>query len=234
MLRKLVKDRALTTEEFRKRLGGGKARTRKAFGEELERRSFLTESLNLFRQNPLMKMDANRVLILDLEFLAELLTAGVYWNIFDSLASAQRETFRELWGRLFELYAVDLLKQFYPPLSRILTADLIYDAGQVDALLDFGPDVVVIEIKSSLLTEGAKRGGNRADFVADYERKFVRNARGKPKALAQLAASCKAIEGGRILTAMRPARIFPVCISDEPAVESFFFTNYSNELFQGE
>jgi hypothetical protein len=42
-----------------------------------------------------MKMDANRVLILDLEFRAELLTAGVYWNIFDGLPPAQRETFRD-------------------------------------------------------------------------------------------------------------------------------------------
>jgi hypothetical protein len=231
VLRRLVNDRALTTSALRKRLSRGKPRTRKNFDEELERRSFLTDSLNVFRQNPLMKMDANRVLILDLEFLAELLTAGVYWNIFDGLPPAQRETFRELWGRLFELYAVDLLKQFYPPLSRILMADLIYDAGQVDALLDFGKEVVVFEIKSSLLTEGAKRGGNRADFIADYERKFVRNSKGKPKALAQLAASCKAIEEGRIVTAMKPVRIFPVCISDEPAVESFFFTSYSNELF---
>jgi hypothetical protein len=234
VLRRLVNDRALTTSALRKRLSGGKSRTRKNFDEELERRSFLTDSLNVFRQNPLMKMDANRVLILDLEFLAELLTAGVYWNIFDGLPPAQRETFRELWGRLFELYVVDLLKQFYPPLSRILTADLIYDAGQVDALLDFGQEVVVFEIKSSLLTEAAKRGGNRADFIADYERKFVRNSKGKPKALAQLAASCKAIEEGRIVTAMKPVRIFPVCISDEPAVESFFFTSYSNELFQKE
>lgn len=30
------------------------------------------------------------------------------------------------------------------------------------------------------------------------------------------------------------ARIYPVCVSDEPAVESFFFTTYSNEIFQKE
>jgi hypothetical protein len=33
---------------------------------------------------------------------------------------------------------------------------------------------------------------------------------------------------------MKPARIYPVCVSDEPAVESFFFTTYSNEVFQKE
>jgi hypothetical protein len=234
ILRKLVKDRALTAAAFRKRLSGGKPRTRKAFGEELERHSFLTESLNDFRHYPFMKLDANRVLILDLEFLTELLTAGVYWNIFDSLPRHRRESFKELWGRLFEIYGVDLLKEFYPHASGMLAADVNYDGGQVDALLDFGEAVIVFEIKSSLLREDAKRSGDGSKFVADFERKFVRNQKGKPKALLQLAASCKAIEDARIPTAMRPGRIYPVCVSDEPAVESFFFTAYANETFEKE
>ena len=166
--------------------------------------------------------------------MAELLTSGVYWNIFDTLPRERRKAFRDLWGRLFEVYAVDLLKEFYPASSRIMSADLTYKGGQVDALLDFGDVVVVFEIKSSLLTETAKRSGNKAEFVADYELKFVRNQKGKPKALLQLAASCKAVDEGTISTAMKPIRIFPVCVSDEPAVESFFFTTYSNEIFQKE
>ena len=234
ILRKLVKDRALTAKAFRKRLPGGNARTRKAFDEEMERRSFLTGSLNVFRNYPLMKLDVNRVLILDRDFVAELLTAGVYWNIFDSLPRNRRESFKELWGRLFEIYGVDLLKDFYPQTSGILAADLHYDGGQIDALLDLGEVVVVFEIKSSLLTEAAKRSSDSSTFVADFERKFVRNEKGKPKALLQLAASCKAIEEGRIQTAMKPGRIYPVCVSDEPAVESFFFTAYANETFEKE
>jgi len=234
ILRRLVNDRALSATVFRKKLSGGAPRGRRDFGEELGRRSFLTESLNIFRQSPLLKLDRNRMPILDLDFLVELLTSGVYWSIFDSLPGNLRPTFKELWGRLFELYAVDLLGAFYPPFSRILTADLDYDAGQVDALLDFGQVAVVFEVKSSLLTEGAKRSGRRTDFVDDFALKFIRDDKGKPKALVQLAASCKAIAEGRIPTAMKPARIYPVCVSDEPAVESFFFTAYSNEVFQKE
>lgn len=52
--------------------------------------------------------------------------------------------------------------------------------------------------------------------------------------LLQLAGSCKTVEEGEIGTATKPARIYPVCASDEPAVESFFFTTYSNEMFQKE
>src|ERR1700722_9311649 len=102
ILKKLVRDRALTALALRKRLSGSKPLTRKDFGEELGRLPFLTESLNVFRQSPLMNLDANRVLVLDFEFLTELLTSGVYWSIFDSVPANRRETFRELWGRLFE------------------------------------------------------------------------------------------------------------------------------------
>lgn len=232
ILKRLVRDRALTMAELRKRLRAGKPGGRNAFRDELRRRSFLIESLNVFRQRPLLKLDANRVLILDLDFLVELLTSGVYWSIFDNLPVTKRETFRELWGRVFEIYAVNMLREFYPQASRILTADIQYATGQVDALLDFGDVVVVFEIKSSLLTETAKRGGRQSDFLADYQRKFVRNNKGNPKALLQLAESCKAIADGTIGTATRPGRIYPVCVCDEPAVESFFFNTYSNEIFR--
>jgi hypothetical protein len=107
-------------------------------------------------------------------------------------------------------------------------------ASQIDALLDFGDVVVVFEIKSSLLTEPAKRTGDAAQFLPDFERKFVRNEKGAPKALLQLAASCKAIEGRKIPTAKKPVKIYPVCVSDESGVESFFFTAYANEIFAKE
>lgn len=234
ILRRLVDDRALTARSLRQHLSGGVHSNARRLREELQRGAFLMESLNAFRQHPLMKLDANRVLILDLDSLVGLLTSGVYWSIFDSLPRNRREAFKELWGRLFEIYGVDLLAEFYPRASQVLSADVTYSDGQVDALLDFGPVVVVFEIKSSLLTEAAKRSGNKADFVRDFELKFVRNQKGKAKALLQLAASCKAVEDGTIATAMRAARIFPVCISDEPAVESFFFTAYVNERFHKE
>ena len=204
-IQELVADRALTAAEFRKRLSGGKPRTRKSFNEELARRSFVADSLNIFRQAPLLKLDTNRMLILDLDFLVELLTSGVYWSIFDSLPKNLREPFREPWGRLFELYAVDLLKQFYPPLAAILSADLEYAGGQIDALLDFGEVVIVFEIKSSLLTEPAKRRGSKPDFVADYRAKFVRNREGQTQgAWSSWRHPARTMKEGRIPTAMKP------------------------------
>jgi len=46
------------------------------------------------------------------------------------------------------------------------------------------------------------RSLSAADFVADFNLKFVRDNKGKAKALVQLASSCQAIAEGRIPTVM--------------------------------
>ena len=240
LLKKLVKGRARSISQFKKLLSAGQPCTRSSFVRDINKRSFFAEGLNVFRKFPMLKVDRHRVIMLDLQFIVELLTAGVYWNIFDGLASNKRDTFRELWGRLFEIYSVDLLKEFYPPMSGFLIPDVDYSDGQIDAILDFGSTVLVFEMKASLLTESAKRSRNKENFIRDFERKFVRNEKGKPKVVMQLATSCKEIEAGGIKTSCqsgcRPGspRIYPVFVSDEPAVESFFFNTYLNERFQAE
>jgi hypothetical protein len=232
ILEALVTKRALTLSEFAERLSDGQPCTRDAFLNEIRRRAFVSDSLTAFRKFPFLKIDAHRVLILDLQFLVELLTSGAYWSIFDSVPIQWRDTFRELWGRLFELYSVALLADFYPQPSGILMTDVKYETGQVDALLDFGNEVLVFEVKASLLTELAKRGVNETEFLKDFNSKFVQNDKGSPKAVRQLVASCKAVEDGRIHTATTPTRIYPIFVSDEPAVETFFFNTFMNEIFR--
>jgi recA bacterial DNA recombination protein len=206
------------------------------FLDELDRRPFLLESLNKFRTYPFLKLDSDRVVMLDVQFVVELLTTGVYWSIHDALPREKRGRFKELWGRMFELYTVNLLAQFYPPMSGMLAADVAYRDGQIDALLDFGSHILVFEIKSSLLTEPAKRSADRNSFSADFRRKFVENENGKPKAIKQLANVCRAILEGTIKTANTgtPAAIYPIFVSDEPAIEATFMNAFFNEEFQKE
>ncbi len=42
------------------------------------------------------------------------------------------------------------------------------------------------------------------------------------------------MEDGRIRTVTKPGRIYPIFVSDEPAVEAFFFNAFTNERFQQE
>ena len=234
LLDRLLESRSLTVSELAQKLGCGAPNTRKQFLKDLADRDVFTTSLNVFRQQPFLRLDDGRVVILDLQFVKDLLTSGVYWQLFDRLPRQKRETFRDLWGRAFELYVADLMQTFYPAGAQILRTDITFMAGQIDALLDFGPDVFVFEAKSSLLTEAAKRHGDPSILSKDVERKFVRNERDDPKAVVQLARAARSILEETVPTTITPTRIYPVLVTDETASESFGFNAYLNEHFQRE
>lgn len=224
--------RARTVNEFRTMFGA--VATFEEFESALRADRFLAGHLKHFRQFPCLRLDNDRFAILDLTFLAELLSQGVYWTIYDGLPSTKREAFRQLWGLAFERYACELLGHFYPPASQLLRTDVPFAGGKVDALLDFVNYVPIIEIKSSLLTEGAKRGGQRDLLLADIDKKFVRNELGKPKGVAQLAAACSAMRAGQLGVANPDAKIFPILVSDEVCAEAPGFNSYLNGKFNAE
>jgi hypothetical protein len=236
VLDKMLEARAQTLDAYRELLKKDPTLDHDAFVADTAARSFLTTDLNVFRRYPLLKLDEHNILILDLQLIAELLTQGVYYSIFNGLPSNKRDTFRELWGHMFEIYTVDLLRKFYPKFSGILSPDVDYDGGQIDALLDFGTFVLVIEIKASLLTEPAKRSADRATFVADFRRKFIENEKGHPKVVKQLAGACRAILSGEVATVNDKSRptIYPIFVSDEPTLETAFMNGYFNDGFQQE
>lgn len=237
LLPRFMSARSRTPSLFRSELGGGRTPSRKGFFQELQSHSFIGGSLVEFRRRPLLMLDKKRAVILDLQFLAELLTVGVYYAVFDSLPTNRRERFREMWGRMFELYVVGLLQQAYPVvtgLARPLLVDVRFPGGQIDALLDFGNSVLVFEVKSSLLTERAKRTGKRAPFEHDVKKKFVRNERGKPKGVTQLANACQAIMKGLIDVAAASPTIYPVLVSDERACEVPCFNSYLDGILKAQ
>jgi hypothetical protein len=133
-------------------------------------------------------------------------------------------------------YAVGLLAKFYPLMSGMFSPDVSYKDGQIDALLDFGSFVLVIEIKASLLTEPAKRSADKETFFKGFRRKFVENEKGNPKAIKQLASACRAILKGEIPVANRNESpvIYPIFISDEPTIETTFMNALFYDEFQKE
>lgn len=85
LLEKFLEARARTLDEFRNIFTKGTVVSQATFADELKQRPFLIDSLNLFRKYPFLRLDSERVLILDVQFVAELLTSGVYWNMHDGL-----------------------------------------------------------------------------------------------------------------------------------------------------
>jgi hypothetical protein len=231
----VVEARAKTVVQFREVLleaFGASGSGYEDFRQQLRERRFLMTGLNPFRRFPLLLLDEYHVAIVDMQFLSELLSVGLYWTIHDDLPVSRRERFRELWGKVFERYVCSMLAHYYPPMSQLLHVDVQYDDKQVDALLDFAETVIVFEIKSSLLTEPAKRSGQLDLLIPDIDRKFVRNERGNPKAVIQLASACAAVRDGRINTSRAMARIYPVLVTDEIGAEAPGFNSYLNEKFR--
>ena len=65
-------------------------------------------------------------------------------------------------------------------------SEVSYDDTPVDGLLD-GVAVVVFEFKSSLLSIPTKTGRDFQRFETEVKLKFIKNQRGSPKGLGQLA-----------------------------------------------
>jgi hypothetical protein len=200
----------------------------------LEDQTF-TNDFTVFRQYPVVNLTGDKHFILDYYFLAELLIYGLYWHIFDSLPGNLREDFSSLWGQLFERYVSNLLCNFYGGESHLspLRTNLPYDRGEIDAVLDFGSDVVLFECKASLLSRAAKYNRDRGLFEREIYEKFVQSPRGSPKALRQLARAVSSALNGR-LPVNGGSNFYPVLIAYEPILESFGINEYLDRLFQSE
>ena len=199
--------------------------------ERLVRSDLFATDTVVLRQNPVVALPNDKFLVLDRHFVSEMVSSGLYWQIFESLEGSQRERFRELWGRLFELYVFDLLGHYYPAMSQMLRVDVAYADGQIDALLDLGNVVIVFEAKASLLLRNARFSRDPGIFEQEIRKKFVETSNGKPKALRQLANAASAIARRTVATATQPRRIFPVLVADEASLQSLGVNQYLNELF---
>ncbi len=204
--------------------------TREEFGRLVRSDVFATDTVVL-RQNPIVSLPEEKFLVLDRHFVSEMVSSGLYWQIFESLQGKQRERLRELWGRLFELYVFELLGHYYPSMAQMLSVDVSYADGQIDALLDLGDVVIIFELKASLLLRNARFSRDPAIFEQEIRKKFVETTDGKPKALKQLANASSAIARRTVVTATAPRRIFPVLVADEASLQSLGVNQYLNELF---
>lgn len=226
-----LNERSLSLEAFRERITGGKEWDKASFSAALKTDQFATDTLTV-KTYPLLKWDDGKALILDSQYVSDLLIYGLYWRIVDGFDSEKAEKFISLWGRVFELYLFDLFGHFYPASSQLLHTDIDYERGQIDALLDFGEDVVIFEFKASLLRDQTKNKRDIKLFEEEVKRKFIENQKGKPKALRQLANAASAICNGIVKTTVKPKRIYPVFVGYEPVLESFLMNGYLHEKFR--
>jgi hypothetical protein len=181
--------------------------------------AFFATDFLVFRKYPILDLENGKYLILDFQFLTDLLYSGLYFDIFFSLDNSNRDEFNSLWGRVFELYVSDMLKDFYPSLSNMLSLDIDYPNGQIDALLDFGSYLLIMEIKFLLIEHKTKFGRNKNDFEKVLRTKLIENKIGRKKGIGQLSESILALQRSEIpsISALnRP--IYPVLVVSDSSL----------------
>lgn len=228
--------RSLSREAFRSRISGN------GWNEEELQATLSTyrrsTDVTLLRQFPFVRLDDRRVLVIDLGFVIDLLSSSIYYTYFNEL----REPFADLWGRVFELYAVNLLASFYPPAeSTIIRPPTILHAFkrfgdmsgpcEIDAILDRGRTMLACEMKASRLDLNAKLSRDPQIVEREIRRKFVENERGDPKAIRQLARDADALLRGEVPGIAVPETVYPILISEERSFESFEMNAYLNGIF---
>lgn len=223
--------RSLTLGGFKDKVIAGKAWDENRFLATLESDQFAADTLAI-KSYPFLKLDDDRYVILDIRYVSELLIYGLYWRIVDQLNDERADVFISLWGRLLELHLFTMFNHYYPEASQIFKKDVAYEGGQIDALLDFGPDIMVFEFKASLLTNQTKNSRNFQQFEEEVSRKFIENQKKKPKALRQLASAAASLRNGNVKTTMKPKRIYPILVGYEPVLESLFMNSYLHERFR--
>jgi hypothetical protein len=231
ILEKFLAARSLSPEEFHKRIAASGKWEQQDFPTIINSDDFGTNTL-LIKTYPLLQWTKGRTLILDSQYVSEILIYGLYWRIVDSLDSKKADVFISLWGRLLELYLYELLNHFYPQTFAMLATNVQYDGGQIDALLDLGPDVILFEFKASLLKDATKHKRDRQVFEKEIGLKFIQNQSGAPKALRQLANAAVAIRNETVKTTIKPERLFPVLVGYEPTLETFSMNTYLHEKFR--
>ncbi|MFC1714618.1 hypothetical protein ACFL6S_13205 [Candidatus Poribacteria bacterium] len=202
-------------------------------------------SFMILRQYPLVRYRKDLVLCIDPGFLMNKLSSGLYWAIHKFLRERDKESlknFMDCRGRLFEKYVDDLFRRTYPEFTSViipthyLSPPDFRDSDYGDGIIysEDGINIAIIEYKSSLLTAEAKYGGSVDVLESDIRKKFVE--RGVDQLVQKIANFlCRNLRNKRPVpgvTYSNIRNIFPVLITLEPAMDTFFMNNYLNLKFQ--
>jgi hypothetical protein len=190
-----------------------------------------TTNFTLFRKYPLLNFGNGFFRVLDRAFLLDKLGDGAYWALRDIVereapaGAPRRKAVKRLagwWGQLSEEYLHRLFRES-PAVghySQAVSFDGGAELGEADAVLDYGPRVVLFEYKSSVLGPLERHAPSAFGLAHAIFKKFAarRSSGGSARGVPQLAALIRGLVEGRSLGPMEPSKvqmIFPVVVCSE-------------------
>ena len=141
-----------------------------ALALEVETIPSLPNEFLLLRKYPLVQIDENRIMCIDIGFLLEKLETGVFWIIRDQLEEERRGRGKEiidLRGKVFEDYAASIIKRVLSDTGTCAERYIIspmYDRREQAECTDIAvcsdDTLILLECKAPLLSANTKFSGD--------------------------------------------------------------------------
>lgn len=189
-------------------------------------------SIRPFRARPLIALPEERYLCTDATFLSMLITTGLFWSVREMLPPPQQKALFPAWGLLFEDYVHDSLEPCFPEGTYIRSPVDRDDQEITDALVDYGSDVVLVEVKAVLVRDELKYGRDLDKILALLEERLLKKGQ-IVRALTRLFdRRSGANEAERLLKGRFVERVYPVIVTYEHALCGPFIAEFLNERLQ--
>jgi len=189
---------SIRASELKKRYRFSDEETEQAFKEFCGAPAFFMESIKskkedqdpynnvTFLKRPLVRFDDD-ILCLGKHFLSWKIGAGIYWLLIELYERGKEDTLRrqvmKLFGKAFESYGLEILKTIYgnghcSPLiiiDEVIGTSARQGKRKVDALIDCGDALIIVEFKSSPLPLNALTSNGCMEFH-DWEKENILKA----------------------------------------------------------
>ena len=168
-----------------------------------------------FLQRPFLQLANGNVVLISPRAITEWLGDGTYYRGLDSARARRAQNRYSPWvGDLVERYAVDLVRAAYPeprhPGTGHVHGEIPYDGRKTpDVIVDFGTDIVAIEVCSCRLTRDTLLGDLDA-LSADLDRKVFAKVQQLGNRISDILSGAVEIPGGSL---EQLARIWPIVVT---------------------
>ena len=200
-----------------------------------------------FRKCPIVAIDDDNLICLDIYFLLDKLGSGLFWEINGLLGKNERGDYHSLWGSLFEAYVSFLLKDSkYASKSSIFIKPCYDNTGDEisDVLIVHEENLIVMEVKFGLITQESKYEKDVNMLIDEMREKYEKNKKGEWKGYGQLANSINKLfsKHGNYnfdrIDKNQIKNVIPVLVTYENAfsapLTNYFFNSYFQPLLKRE
>lgn len=181
------------------------------------------------RRTPFLEVAPDNAIPMHIGFVQEKLEVGLFWAIFNSLATAEeRQSLFNDWGLLFEQYVNQVLRSsFVRADERFIPFPKFADKDEesFDGVVVAGDHLFVMEYKGGFLKAEAKYAEDESALIEDINRKFGKGDRGGLFQLARKLGQVFASNSTKRRTIVgvdtsKTRVVVPILIVQEPFVGS--------------